>query len=293
MEEKTFLGKTKHFLMFAGPAMVGFIAVVIIPFIYGLYLTFTDWGGIGNHKNLVGFANYITVFQDGAFWKSLLLTLGYVIVSVIMINIVAFILAYLLTSGMKAQNFLRAGFFTPNLIGGIVLGFIWEFVFTRTLPVIGQTLGIPLFEKSWLSDPTTAFWAFVIVTVWQYSGYMMLIYVAGFVGVPKDLTEAASIDGCTGFQVTRYVTIPLMVPSFVICLFLSVTRTFMVYDLNLSLTNGGPYESTKMAAMYVYQMAFNSQRYGVGQAEAIILFVVVAAIALTQTYLGKRMEVDA
>ena len=293
MGEKTFLGKTKHYLMFAGPAMIGFIAVVIIPFIYGLYLTFTDWDGIGTHKDLVGFTNYGTVFKDGDFWHSLLLTLGYVAVSVILINVVAFILAYLLTSGMKAQNFLRAGFFTPNLIGGIVLGFIWNFVFSRTLTSIGEMLGIPFLEKSWLSDPTSAFWAFVIVTVWQYSGYMMLIYVAGFVGVPKDMIEAASIDGCSGFQVTRYITLPLMVPSFVICLFLSLTRTFMVYDLNLSLTNGGPYESTKMAAMYVYQKAFNSQQYGVGQAEAIILFIVVAAVALTQTYLGKRMEVDA
>ena len=293
MGEKTFLGKTKHYLMFAGPAMIGFIAVVIIPFIYGLYLTLTDWDGIGTHKDLVGFTNYGTVFKDGDFWHSLLLTLGYVAVSVILINVVAFILAYLLTSGMKAQNFLRAGFFTPNLIGGIVLGFIWNFVFSRTLTSIGEMLGIPFLEKSWLSDPTSAFWAFVIVTVWQYSGYMMLIYVAGFVGVPKDMIEAASIDGCSGFQVTRYITLPLMVPSFVICLFLSLTRTFMVYDLNLSLTNGGPYESTKMAAMYVYQKAFNSQQYGVGQAEAIILFIVVAAVALTQTYLGKRMEVDA
>lgn len=293
MGEKTFLGKTKHYLMFAGPAMIGFIAVVIIPFIYGLYLTFTDWDGIGTQKDLVGFSNYVTVFQDGKFWNSLGLTLGYVVVSVILINVVAFVLAYLLTSGMKAQNFLRAGFFTPNLIGGIVLGFIWNFVFTNALTSIGDLLGIPFLEKSWLSDPTSAFWAFVIVTVWQYSGYMMLIYVAGFVGVPKDMTEAASIDGCTGFQITRYITLPLMVPSFVICLFLSVTRTFMVYDLNLSLTNGGPFESTKMAAMYVYQKAFNSQQYGVGQAEAIILFVMVAVIALTQTYLGKRMEVDA
>lgn len=293
MGEKTFLGKSKNFLMFAGPAVFGFLAVVVIPFIYGIYLTFTNWDGISPDKSFVGVQNYISVLNDKEFWSALWLTIRYVFVSVILINIVSFILGYLLTSGIKGQNLFRAGFFTPNLIGGIVLGFIWEFIFTRTWPVIGNNLGIDILQKSWLSDPTKAFWALVLVSIWQYSGYMMLIYVAGFVGVPKDLTEAAEIDGCTGWQKTRFVTIPMMVPSFVICLFLSVTRTFMVYDLNISLTNGGPFASTTMAAMHVYNKAFNSREFGVGQAEAIILFIVVAAIALTQTYIGKKMEVDA
>lgn len=291
MGEKTRLGKTKLFLIFGFPALFFFCAVVVVPVFYGLYLTFTNWDGISSTKDFVWFDNYVTVFQDTAFWDSMWLTLQYVVVSVLLVNLVAFVLAYLLTSGVKGQNFLRSAFFTPNLIGGIVLGFIWQFVFNRALTALGGT--IPFFSNTFLGDPSKAFWAMVIVTVWQYSGYMMIIYVAGFMGIPGDLLEAASIDGCTAWQTTRRIVLPLMVPSFVICLFLSIQRCFMVYDLNLSLTDGGPYGSTRMVAMHVYDMAFLSREYGAGQAEAFVLFLVVAAICITQVVLGKRKEVEA
>lgn len=291
MGEKTRGGKLKLFLIFGFPALFFFCAVVVIPVIYGLYLTFTNWDGISDVKRFVAFQNYATVFADGEFWSSMWLTIRYVAVSVLLINLVAFILAYLLTSGIKGQNFLRSAFFTPNLIGGIVLGFIWQFVFSRALTQLGDTL--PFFSSSWLSDPTRAFWAMVIVTVWQYSGYMMIIYVAGFTAIPSDLIEASSIDGCTPWQTTRHIVLSLMAPSFVICLFLSIQRCFMVYDLNLSLTAGGPYGSTRMVAMHVYNKAFLSRDYGAGQAEAFVLFLVVAAICITQITLGKRKEVEA
>lgn len=293
MNENTKRGKCLLFLIFVGPALLCFFAVVIVPFLYGIYLTFTNWDGISPNHDFVGLTNYIAVFRDSEFWKALLLTLQYVVFSVLLINVIAFILAYLLTSGVKGQSFLRSAFFTPNLIGGIILGFIWSFVFSRALVSVGQTLNIPVLSQSWLTDPTKAFWALIVVTVWQYSGYMMIIYIAGFTGVPKDVLEAASIDGCTGFQTVRHIILPLMVPSFVICLFLSIQRCFMVYDLNLSLTGGEPYGSTIMAAMHVYQKAFLSKQYGTGQGEAFILFLVVAAITLTQIYLGKQKEVDA
>lgn len=293
MEEKTLWGKTKTFLIFAGPAVLAFTAVVLIPFVYGLGLTFTDWDGISSNINLVGFSNYGKVFQDSEFWAAMWLTIKYVVCSVVLINLIAFCLAYFLTSGIKGQNFLRAGFFTPNLIGGIILGFIWQFIFKRVMVQVGASLGIGIFSESWLSDPTKAFWALVIVTVWQYSGYMMIIYVSGFTSIPQDIKEAASIDGCTGWQRTRHIILPLMVPSFVICLFLSLQRCFMVYDLNLSFTGGEPYGSTVMAAMYVYQKAFLSKDFGVGQAQALVLFAVVAVVTITQIYLGKRKEVEA
>jgi raffinose/stachyose/melibiose transport system permease protein len=293
MNEKTLAAKTKTFLMFAGPAVFVFIAVLIVPLVYGVYLTFTSWDGISNNKPFVGLNNYIEVFKDKEFWNSLVLTLKYVAVSVVFINLIAFILAFLVTSGIKGQNFLRAGFFTPNLIGGVVLGFIWRFVFARALVSFGTAFDIDIFSTSWLSDPQKAFWAMIIVTTWQYSGYMMLIYIAGLMGVPKDLTEAASIDGATGFQATRHVVLPMMVPSFVICLFLSITRCFMVYDLNLSLTEGGPFAATRMVAMHVYKKAFEAKQYGTGQAEALILFIIVAIIGITQITLGKRKEVEA
>ncbi|HEX3075642.1 MAG TPA: sugar ABC transporter permease [Lachnospiraceae bacterium] len=285
--------RLKTFTIFALPGILVFVAVVIVPFLYGLYLTFTDWNGISSETNFIFLNNYIEVFKDSEFWKALLLTLKYVFFSVIFVNIVAFFLAFLLTNGMKRQSFFRTGFFTPNLIGGVVLGFIWQFVFSRVLVTIGESGGIDFLTKSWLADPTKAFWAIVIVTVWQSSGYMMLIYIAGFSGIPKDILEAASIDGCTGVQKLKNITIPLMVPSFVICIFLTLSRCFMVYDLNLSFTGGEPYGTTIMAAMHVYNKAFTSRAYGVGQAEALILFLLVATISIIQIVIGKRKEVEA
>lgn len=293
MYEKTGISKIKTFLIFAGPALLAFVAVVIVPFIYGVYLTFTNWNGISTEHSFVGFNNYIQVFLDVQFWSSLWLTIRYVFFSVVLINVIAFALAYCLTSGLKAQNFFRTGFFTPNLIGGVVLGFIWQFVFSNVLVSLGSSWGISSMTTSWLSDPVKAFWTLVIVSVWQSSGYMMLIYVAGFTSISTDLIEASKIDGCTGWQTTRHIVVPLMVPSFVICLFLSLSRCFMVYDLNLSLTKGDPYGTTQMAAMYVYQKAFTSQQYGIGQAEAFFLFLVVAIVSVTQIYIGKRKEVEA
>ena len=236
---------------------------------------------------------YGAVFQDTEFWSSLGLTLKYVVITVLLVNIIAFLLAYALTNGIKGQNFFRAGFFTPNLIGGVVLGFIWQFIFSRVIVQIGENLGWKIFSQSWLSDPTKAFWTLVIVTVWQLSGYMMLIYIAGFTGLSEDVLEAASIDGATGFQKMKSIILPLMVPSFVICLFFTLSRAFMVYDVNLTLTGGEPYGTTKLVAMHVYDKAFTARNYGVGQAEALILFVIVALISGVQIYIGKKKEVEA
>jgi len=290
---ETPLGKLKLYLAFAGPTTLIFSLVVIVPIFYGIYLTFTNWDGIAKGKSLVGIDNHIAVFHDTAFWSSLGLTVAYVALAVVFINLLAFLLASVLTSNLRGQNFLRAGFFTPNLIGGVILGFIWQFVFSRVTVQMYQWIPLSVLEKSWLSSPHTAFAALVIVTVWQYGGYMLLIYIAGFVSIPHDLVEAARIDGATEWQVTRYIRLPLMTSSFVVCLFLSITRCFKVYDLNLSLTGGGPYNSTKLVAMYIYTKAFEEHAYGIGQAEAIILFVIMAIIALTQVYIGKKAEVEA
>ena len=279
--------------MFALPGMFCFFAVVIIPFLYGVYLTFTDWDGVSSEKNFIWFENFKGVIRDGEFWTSLLLTFKYVILVVVLVNVIAFVIAYLLTRGMKGQNFFRAGFFTPNLIGGIVLGYIWQFVFSRVFVSIGESTGWGLFEASWLSDPDLAFAALVLVTVWQLSGYMILIYVAGFMGLSEDVMEAASIDGASGWMKMRRIVLPLMMSSITICLFLTLSKAFMVYDVNLSLTSGGPYGTTQMAAMHVYEKAFTSRQFGVGQAEALILFIVVACISGLQVYLTKKQEVEA
>ena len=282
-----------EFLLFAGPAVFAFLAVVIVPFLYGLYLTLTSWDGLSNDRPFVGIQNYLTVLQDGDFWISMLKTLVYVFFSTILVNLVAFGIAFLVTGHIKGKNFFRAGFFTPNLIGGIILGYIWQFVFNRVITSVGKDAHLGFLQKSLLSSGITAMGAMIIVTIWQYAGYMMLIYIAGLTGVSEDLREAAKIDGCSEGQVTKYIILPLMRASFTICLFLTITRCFMVYDVNLSLTEGGPGGATTLAAMIVYNKAFPSKLYGPGQTEAVILFVVAALIAVSQAVLNQRKEVEA
>ena len=292
MKRNTMSYKVQQFLMFAGVAAVLFCAVVVIPFIYGIYLTLTSWDGIAKTKPFVGLANYAEAFKDVAYWQALGRTAIYSIFAVVLINVVAFALAYLVTSGIKGQNFFRAGFFVPNLIGGIVLGYVWKFVFNRAFVAIASAIAheqVP----SLLSTTTGAMFCLVLVSVWQFAGYMMLIYVAGFMSVSDALKEAAMIDGCTPAQAMWNVTIPLMRASFVQCIFLSITRCFVIYDVNLSLTKGEPFNTSVMAAMHVYNTAFTYKKYGLGQAEALILFVVCAVVGITQVYIGKKGEVAA
>ena len=286
MKQNKLSYKIQQYLMFAGPGTVLFLAVVIVPFIYGLYLTLTSWDGVSATKPFVGFANFAAAFKDADYWHAMGRTVIYSIFAVVLINIVAFALAYLVTQGIKGQNFFRAGFFVPNLIGGIVLGYVWKFVFNRAFVAIFNSTSL-------LSTPNGAMFCLILVSVWQYAGYMMLIYVAGFMSVSKDVREAAMIDGCTPGQAMMNVTIPLMRSSFVQCIFLSITRCFVVYDVNLSLTKGEPFGSSVLAAMHVYNQAFTYKNYGLGQAEALILFIVCAIVGVTQVMVGKRGEVEA
>lgn len=282
----------KDFICFAGPALFFFLTIIGAAFVSGVQLSFTDWNGLSNSYRSVGFQNYISAFKDTEFITSLLKTFQYVIFVVIITNIVAFAIAYGLTRGIKVQGVYRVGFFTPNLIGGVVLGLIWRFVFSTALPMIGDLLHINLLHNNLLSQPKTAFAALIIVAVWQLAGYLMLIYMAGIVGLPKDVSEAARLDGATGWKELRYIIIPLIMPSITICGFMSIKSAFMAYDVNMSLTNGGPFASTKLVAMQVYERAFTSQQYGTGQAEALILFVIVAAITMIQVGISKSKEVE-
>ena len=292
MKQNTVSYKVKQYLMFAGPGTILFFAVVIIPFIYGLYLTLTSWDGVSLTKPFVGFENFANAFKDTAYWAAMGRTVIYSAIAVVLINVVSFALAYLVTKGIKGQNFFRAGFFVPNLIGGIVLGYIWKFVFNRAFVAIASAISGGT-APSLLSTPHGAMFCLILVSVWQYAGYMMLIYVAGFMSVSADVKEAAMIDGCNAKQAMWHVTVPLMRSSFVQCIFLSITRCFVVYDVNLSLTKGEPFNSSVLAAMHVYNQAFTYKNYGLGKAEALILFVVCAVVGVTQVVIGKRGEVEA
>ncbi|CAM3665205.1 sugar ABC transporter permease [Cohnella lubricantis] len=293
LTEKNKLKRLGNQLFFTGPTMLFFAMAVLIPFIYGFYLTLTEMATPSSPAVFKGFHNYVDAIRDTRFWDSMWLTIKYVGATVVLVNVVGFALSYLVTSGLRGQNFFRTAYFTPNLIGGLVLGYIWQFIFVQSLPSIGEKLGIEWLRLGWLGDEHMAFWAIVIVTIWQSAGYMMIIFIAGLISVPKDMLEAATIDGANAWQRLTRMVMPMMIPAFVVTIFLSLKNAFMVYDLNFSLTEGGPFGSTEMVSMHVVQKAFVEYKYGVGQAEAIVLFVIVALVTGFQVYFSKRMEVEA
>ncbi|WP_046174305.1 carbohydrate ABC transporter permease [Domibacillus indicus] len=278
------------FWLFLAPVLFALGTVVLLPLIYGIVYSFTDWDGV-NAAEFIGVKNYIELFSDQSFLNSLWFTFKFSIASVIVINIMGLGLAMLVTSYIKSKNVLRTIFFMPNLIGGLILGFIWQFIFTKAFDAIGRATGIEWLQ-GWLSDSQTGFWGMVILMSWQMAGYIMIIYIAYLENVPKDLLEAAEIDGANPWQRFRNITFPLVMPAFTVSLFLTLSNAFKIYDQNLSLTNGGPFESTKMVAMDIVQTAFQLNQMAEAQAKAVIFFIIVAIISLTQVYVNKKKEVE-
>ncbi|MCR8925507.1 sugar ABC transporter permease [Priestia megaterium] len=281
------------FALFVGPALLAFCVIVLIPFFTGIYYSFTDWNGVNGTINWVGLDNFKYLFtEDKQFQQSFWVTTKYTVVAIILTNVVGFVLAIFVTQMLKTRNILRTVFFMPNLIGGLLLGFVWQFIFVKGFASIGQITGISLFELPWLGDAKTAFWGIVIVSVWQGAGYIMLIYTAALQNVPQELIEAAKIDGASRWQILRHITIPMVAPAVTVCLFLTISWSFKVFDVNLSLTNGGPFKSTEMLALNIYTEAFVNNRYGLGEAKALIFFIVVAAITIIQVTYTKKKEVE-
>jgi raffinose/stachyose/melibiose transport system permease protein len=280
------------FSLFVGPILLAFVMVVIIPTFLGIYFSFTSWDGIDNNASWVGLTNYIQVFnKESGFLPAFMFTAKFAIVSVITINLFGFSLALLVTKGMKISNVLRSIFFMPNMVGGLILGFIWQFIFTKAFSFVGAKLGIE-FLKGWLASTSTGFWGLVILMSWQMSGYMMIIYIAALQGIPESLNEAAEIDGANGIQRLRHITLPLVAPAFTIGLFLTLSNAFKLFDQNLSLTNGGPYKSTEMLALNIYSSAFVYNKFGLAQAKAVIFLITIALISLTQLHFSKKREVE-
>jgi raffinose/stachyose/melibiose transport system permease protein len=262
-----------------------------VPFAQGIFLTFTDWDGF-DYEQFVGFDNYVKSFQDETFWSTLSFTGAFVVVSLVLINVVAFGLALIVTTKLRSANIFRTFFFVPNLIGGVVLGVIWQFIFNSALPSLAYVYEWPIFQDSWLNETDTAFWALIIVTVWQQSGYMMIIYITGLISIEPDVLEAARIDGASALRTLLSVKIPLMAQAFTISLFLTLRGGFMAYDVNLALTGGGPYRSTELISMHIFQDAFRLGNFDTGQSKAVIMFIMVAVAALVQVSVSKRMEVQ-
>lgn len=273
----------KWFPVLALPTVVAFLISFLIPFIMGIYLSFCKFKTV-KKTTWVGFDNYLKAFANEDFINALWFTVKFTIVSVITINILAFLFAMLLTKALRGTNVFRTIFFMPNLIGGIVLGYIWLMIINGVLHYFNATI---------TTDPAYGFWGLVILMNWQLIGYMMIIYISGIQNISPDLIEAAQIDGANSAQRLFHITIPQVMPSITICLFLTLTNSFKLFDQNYALTAGAPGKSTQMLALDIYNTFYGRVGWqGVGQAKAVIFFLIVAAIALTQLFLTRRKEVE-
>lgn len=273
----------KYFPLFALPTLVAFTIGFIIPFAMGIYLSFCKFTTVTDAK-FVGLSNYTKIFGDETFVHSLWYTALFTIASVLAINFFAFVIAMLLTKGIRGTNAFRTIFFMPNLIGGIVLGYIWQLIFNGILANYSRTL---------VYNEKYGFWGMIILMCWQQIGYMMIIYIAGIQNIPGDLIEAAEIDGATSWQVLKNVTLPMVMPSITVCTFLTLTNGFKLFDQNLALTAGEPAKKSQLLALNIYDTFYGRNGWeGVGQAKAVVFFILVAIIALGQNYLTRRKEVQ-
>ena len=271
---------------FVLPTLAAFIIGFVVPFFEGLYLSFCQFTTVSNAK-LVGLTNFYQVIQDATFKKSFLFTVSFAVASILLINIFAFLLALLLTKKLRGTNILRTVFFMPNLIGGIVLGYIWQILINCLLSIVGK----PLLAL----NSSAGYWGLIILMCWQQIGYMMIIYIAGLQNVPDDLIEAAQIDGASSLRTLFSVKLPMVMPSITICVFLTLTNSFKLFDQNLALTNGEPNHMTEMLALNIYNTFYaraGMQWKGIGQAKAVIFCIIVIAISLIQLKSTRSKEVQ-
>lgn len=274
----------KYFPVFVLPTLLAFTIGFIVPFIMGVYLSFCKFTTVTDAK-FVGLQNYVKIFtEDGTFGHALWYTTAFTVVSVVLINVIGFAVALLLTKKIKGTNIFRTVFFMPNLIGGIILGYVWQLLLNGLFLQINKTLTY---------SSVYGFWGLVILMCWQQIGYMMIIYIAGIQNIPGELIEAAQIDGANKGQLLKHVIIPMVMPSITICTFLTLTNSFKLFDQNLALTNGEPSNMSEMLALNIYNTFYGRTGWeGVGQAKAVIFFILVGAIAMIQNRLTRSKEVQ-
>lgn len=280
-------------LVFCGVIVAMFLLMKIVPFFLSIGYAFTDWNGISGVVTFNGVQNFIRLLGDTQFWYSLRFTLAQCLVAVISANLFGFFLAYFLVKPLKARGLLRAGFYLPNVIGGLVLGFIWQFIFLKVFPAIGEVTGIGFFKLMWLGTPATAFWGLCIVQAWSFVGYYMLLYIAGFTALPSDCLESARVDGANARQTLFRIIVPLMRNTFTRCLFLSIVNSFKIYTVNMALTDGGPWGSSEGIAMNIYKTAFTENSMGYGSAKSLVFTTFVILFSALQLYLTSKGEADA
>lgn len=280
-------------MVFLFPMVFTFAVTVIIPFILGIIYSFTDWNGI-QVTRFVGFENYITMFKQSDYVYSFVITLIYTVINMILVNVVGFVLALVCSSKMKGTSFFRSAYFLPNLIGGLVLGYVWQFIFNKVFTTIFAG------SLSMLTDANLALLAILIVNTWQYAGYIMLIYLTGLQTVPKDVLEASGVDGASTLTTLFKIKIPMIANTFTVCIFLTLVNSFKQFDLNLAITNGAPsrimgskiIQATELLALNIYNTAIRKNNYALGQTKAVIFFIILAAVSLTQVAISKKKEIE-
>ena len=274
----------RWFPVFVLPLSLAFLIAFVIPFLFGIYLSFTRFTTVGD-ASFVGLSNYVTALtKDENFLRALWFTVKFTVVSVISVNVIAFLFALILTRGIRGTNLFRTVFFMPNLIGGIVLGYIWQLIINGVLLRFGVDITY---------DATYGFWGLVVLMNWQMIGYMMIIYIAGLQNIPPEMQEVAAIDGAGPLQILRHVTLPRVSSSITICTFLTLTNSFKLFDQNYALTGGAPGRESSMLALDIFDTFYGAVgSEGVGQAKAVLFFLIVAAIALVQLRISRKREVD-
>ena len=285
--------------LFLLPVSLAFIMTIIIPFILGVYYSLTDWNGV-TLTQFVGLDNYMNFFKTPEYIYSFLATLLFTLINMLLINMTAFGLSLLVTSKIKGRHIYRAGFFVPNLIGGIVLGYIWQFIFNYVFTAFGNFLHIDAFSKSLLISPKLAIFAIVIVSTWQYAGYIMMIYVTAIQSIPDSILDASKVDGASGYTRLTKIILPMVANSFTICIFLTLVNSFKQFDLNYAITNGGPsmlfmdkaINSTELLALNIYKTAFTRNNMALAQSKAVVFFILLAIVSLLQVYISKKQEVE-
>lgn len=272
------------------PALILYLLFVIIPLCQAFFYSLTDWNGIDNNFKMVGLTNYINLFQDPNVTRTIGTTFKYTIAITLMCNLVALLLAMALNMKLKTRNIMRSVYFLPSVLSGLIVGYVWSFIFTDPLMNFGKLIGNPVLSKNILSSREWSIFAAAGVTVWRSAGWYMMIYIAGLQGIPTELTEAAAIDGASAWKRTRHITLPLLAPSFTVNIILAFERGLKDFDSIFALTGGGPGDATMTIAINIYRQSFFFSRAGYGTAIGIMLFVLVASLSLIQLVFLRRSE---
>ena len=291
VQTKNVLTEIKGSAIFLGPTMLLFTLLFLIPLVSEIFYSFTNWNGIDPTFKFIGLKNYLRTVKDATYWTSFWFTIKFSIFVVVISNLIGFFWAYVLSGDIPYKNFWRALIYAPRIIGGVVLGFLWRFIFQNVFVQFGNWTGIKWFAQQWFTTPESSFWALVIVMTWSLSGYLMIIYNSGLAAISKDYYEAATVDGASKLTILKSITLPLLKGTTTRCLFIAINWAMLLYDTNISLTNGNPYRTSEGVMMNIYATAFRSNQIAFGAAKSILFIIVLLAVSFGQMKLTSRNEV--